>query len=58
MTAAGQRPPEHHLAVLLRGLRPQLQEGAWVFVTAPRPLEGVQPLASFAEDEGLGRRLM
>ncbi len=44
--------PERDLAVLLRGLRPQLQDGEWVFVTVARPPD-VEPLASFAEDEGL-----
>jgi hypothetical protein len=46
-------PGERDLEVLLRGLRPRLQDGEWVFVAAPRPPEGVTPLASFLEDEGL-----
>ncbi len=53
MTADGLPAPERDLAPLLRGLRPQLRDGEWVFVTAQRPPDGVVPLASFAEDEGL-----
>ncbi len=45
--------PERDLALLLRDLRPQQRDCEWVFVTAARPPDGVQPLASFAEDEGL-----
>jgi len=45
--------PERDLALLLGGLRPELRDGEWVFVTAGRPPDGVEPLASFAEDEGL-----
>ncbi len=53
MTADGLPAPEHDLALLLRDLSPQLRDGEWVFVTAARPPDGVEPLASFAEDEGL-----
>lgn len=45
--------PEHDLGLLLRGLRPQLHDGEWVFVTVRRTPEGVEPLASFVEAEGL-----
>jgi len=40
-------------ALLLRDLSPQLRNGEWVFVTAARPPDGVAPLASFTEAEGL-----
>ena len=53
MTPAGPPAPERDLGLLLRGLRPQLQGGEWVFVTARRPPPGVEPLASFVEAEGL-----
>lgn len=53
MTADGLTAPERDLALLLRDLRPQLRDGEWVFVTAQWPPDGVEPLASFAEDEGL-----
>ena len=53
MTTGGLPAPERDLTLLLRGLRPQLRDGEWVFVTAARPPDGVAPLASFAEDEGL-----
>ncbi len=49
----GEPAPQRDLALLLRGLRPRLQDGEWVFVTAARAPEGVAPLASFAEEEGL-----
>ena len=52
MTPDGSPAPERDLGRLLRGLRPHLQDGEWVFVTAPRPLPG-GALASFAEPEGL-----
>lgn len=55
MTSAERAPaaPERDLALLLRGLRPRLRDGEWVFVTAGRPPDGMKPLAFFTEDEGL-----
>ncbi len=45
--------PERDLGLLPRDLRPQQRDCAWVFVTAARPPDGVEPPSSFAEDEGL-----
>lgn len=44
---------ERDLGTLLHGMRPRLREGQWVFVTAPSVPAQVQPLALFAEDEGI-----
>lgn len=44
---------ERDRAALLQHLRPHLQDGQWVFVTADRAPSGVTPLATFCEDEGL-----
>lgn len=44
---------ERDLRVLLRDLRPTLQDGQWVFVTADHVPDGAAPLATFAEPEGL-----
>jgi hypothetical protein len=38
---------------MLAQMRPLLRPGAYVFVTAQRPPDGVRPVMSFAEDEGL-----
>ena len=47
--AAGERD----LTALLAGMRPELREGAFVFVTVDSVPPGVVPLASCVEDEGL-----
>ena len=47
--AAGERD----LAALLAGMRPELRDGAFVFVSVDAVPGGVAPLASFVEDEGL-----
>ena len=46
---------ERHLAALLRGLRPVVADGEWVFTTcAPDAVPpGVQPFAVVREDEGV-----
>lgn len=44
---------ERDVAALLRGMRPELRDGAWVFVTADAVPSDVAPLATFVEDEGL-----
>ncbi len=41
------------LSAMLRELRPALQDGQWVFITAEAVPTGVRPLATFAEPEGL-----
>lgn len=43
------------LSELLKGLAPELQEGAYVFVSTSEEIEWgrVQPLATFREQEGL-----
>jgi len=41
------------LSAMLRELRPALQDGQWVFITAEAVPTGVTPLATFAEEEGL-----
>jgi len=41
------------LSAMLRELRPALQDGQWVFITAEEIPTGVMPLATFAEQEGL-----
>jgi hypothetical protein len=44
---------ERDLAVLLGSMQPRLRDGQWVFVTVEEVPPGVEPLASFVEDEGL-----
>jgi hypothetical protein len=44
------------LPALIRGMRPALREGVYAFVTLPSgktPPSGVEPVMTFAEDEGL-----
>ena len=50
MSAAGERD----LETLLRGLAPQLREGAWVFTRVDGGVPaGVSPVVTVREDEGL-----
>ena len=46
---------ERELARLLATLEPVLQPGVWAYVTAPPDvqIDGVEPLATFREQEGL-----
>jgi hypothetical protein len=44
---------ERDLQVLIRGMRPDLRLGRFVFVTGPEVPEGVDPVAWVREDEGV-----
>lgn len=44
---------ERDLTTLLRHMQPELRPGRFVFVTVPRLPDGVEPVASVREDEGL-----
>lgn len=46
---------ESDLGRLLEGMRPELQDGTFLFCTIPvdAPPEGLAPLATFREAEGL-----
>lgn len=44
---------ERDLQILLRTLHPELRSGSFVFVSVPRVPEGVDPVASVREDEGM-----
>jgi hypothetical protein len=50
-----QKAGESDLAILLRGMRPMLREGVYVFVTLPPGSDRlrIEPLMSFREAEGL-----
>lgn len=43
---------EHNLAALVRSMEPALQEGQFVFCTAPDP-SGIDALCTFRESEGV-----
>lgn len=44
---------EHDLARLIESLSPRLDPALWVFVTLPRQPDGIDPLMTFREEEGL-----
>ncbi|MFD0775351.1 ACT domain-containing protein, partial [Streptomonospora algeriensis] len=45
--------PERELGRMLAGLEPQLRPGTYVFARADAPPEGLRPVVTVAEDEGL-----